>query len=134
MLRLTGASPLSAALSAGNEINIYLPDYGTFVGGVFTDTNSDFASLVSGATYHFYIREEGGSVSYNTVAYNPLISGVTWGTVQVDAAGFAGGTVTNGWAMQFTATAIPEPSACALLVAGLAGSLAVTRRRRGHRG
>jgi autotransporter-associated beta strand protein len=129
LLRLTDpAAPVAAALDADNEINIYLnvadlTDGMVFRGGFFTDLSSDFASLISGASYNYYLRGDGnGSQSFNDVNYYRLTEWTSELGLIVDAvpetASFSTGTV-NGYVMQLTAVPVPEPSTWVLLLAGV---------------
>jgi autotransporter-associated beta strand protein/T5SS/PEP-CTERM-associated repeat protein len=128
VLRLTSASPFVAAMNSGNQINVYF-NMASFdmtqahLGGIYTDEQADFASMVSGASFNYYVQDNAGTINYNGVLFSALSSAVTVSTV-LDTANFAGGTV-NGRVMQFTI--VPETSS-ALLAA--CGTLFLLRRRR----
>ncbi|MDX6767475.1 MAG: autotransporter-associated beta strand repeat-containing protein [Candidatus Methylacidiphilales bacterium] len=139
VLRLT--TGFTADLGAGNAVNIYLAvsslgNGDIFQGGFFTDNSADFLSSIQNGTYAFYVQgDNGGSNTYNGVnyytlaQYNALVSGsytLDLSTVQVSSANFSGGTVSNGYVMQFST--IPEPSTYVMLAGGLI-SLMVLRRR-----
>ncbi|MBU6170170.1 MAG: autotransporter-associated beta strand repeat-containing protein, partial [Verrucomicrobia bacterium] len=128
VLHLTSASPITAAMTSANQINVYFNMASfdmtqAYLGGIYTDQQADFASMVSGANFNYYVQDNAGTVSYNGVLYSALSAGVTVSTV-LDTANFADGTV-NGRVMQFSI--VPETSS-ALLVA--CGTLFLLRRRR----
>jgi len=129
VLRLRAAAPILDAAGGGNSINLYFSTYGSFTGGIFTDTNLDFKSLVLNASYTYYILAAGGSYTYNGQTYSLLsASNVSWTTVQVAQANFASGDVANGWSQQFTV--VPEPSSMFLLIAGVGTVFLLKRFRR----
>jgi len=134
VLRLTdGATPITAALTASNAINVYLglPSLGfgdTFRGGFFTDRDVDFLTSFENATFNYFLAGAGGSVSYGGVTYDPYLGPLTfdWLTVSVTA-NFSGGSET-GYVSQFTA--VPEPGTWVLIaVAVTVGGIAVRRRK-----
>ncbi|MGE9291984.1 MAG: beta strand repeat-containing protein [Puniceicoccales bacterium] len=112
VLRLTdGSTPIIGTIDGDNSISVYFSSTGTFIGGVFTDLNSDFESLFANADFLYYLADAGGGIAYNGTNYSELASEyVSWTTVQVASADFASGTINNGWAQEFTVTPIPEPS------------------------
>jgi len=133
VLRLTdGTSPIAGSASSGNIFDIYFATLadGSYLGGFFTDKNSDFASLLSGATYNYWVVNDGngGLNFYNGHFYDAVDSSrVIVSTEQVASANFVGGTVSNGWSQEFTV--VPEPQAWALAGGGLALLLHARRKR-----
>lgn len=132
LLRLTGATPFLADLTAANTVGVYLnvgqlAQGDVFRGGFFTDNDVDFLPKVAGAAYLFHLADTGGGILHNGLAYRtydgPLAFQVTTSPV---SATFAGGTEA-GHVLQFTA--VPEPSTYGLGFAGLALGLAGARRR-----
>ena len=104
VLHLTGALPITAALTSANVMDVYfgvgslLPG-DTFRGGAYINSNTDFVSGVASATYNYYVLGNGsgthafGAANYYTLAeYNPSLS-VTLSTVN-EAAAFAAGAKT----------------------------------------
>ena len=145
VMRLTSATPFTAALAAGtNTLNFYLnvdslTANTTYQGGFFTDQSTNFYSSVSAASKNFYVFGDGlgnattyNSVNYYTLAgYNTAVSGtfnVTLSTLQVTDATFADGTITTGWVTELTV--VPEPSTWALLAFSLTTVMILRRRRR----
>lgn len=146
VLHLTAATPLTAALSGSNTVNVYLnagalAAGNTFLGGIFIDQASgdlNLNTLVASATFEYFVAG-GSDVTYNGVGYftlanymtaNPGITGITASTTTVASADFATGTVTNGQVMQFAI--VPEPGAMVLVATGAlaAGWTALRRIRR----
>jgi autotransporter-associated beta strand protein len=129
VLRLTNSSsPLNTA-TAANVFDIYFLEIGqNYLGGIFTDRTSSFETAIAGATFNYYVRDNAGAITYGGFQYAPLSAGqVTRSTVQVGSADFSGGTVSNGYAMQFVV--VPEPGAIALAVIGIATAAYAFRRR-----
>jgi fibronectin-binding autotransporter adhesin len=126
VLHLEGASPFTAALTAGNVINLYFSGAGTYTGGFFVDGSANLATAIDSATFNYYIEDASGSVSYNGNNYE-LTSGSET-TIAAVNAGFADGSV-SGTTEEFTAGAAPEPSTYAMLLGGLAFLGFVIRRR-----
>lgn len=132
VLRLTGASPFLADLTAANTVSVYLgtgePSLGqSYRGGFFTDADLDFLGRVASATYLFHVADAGGGISYNGALYRAYSGPLTFRTGTAQAlAGFAGGAE-QGYVLQFTA--VPEPSLVGLGMGVLALAAAATRRR-----
>ena len=148
LIQITGGTPFSQALAAGNGINIYFSGDALFTGstavqykgGFFTDQSASFASSISSATYNYYFANASGTNSYNGVNYYSkaqyetavLSSNLMTITVTTVAqtANFGGGDI-NGQIMQVQV--VPEPSTYALLGLSAAafGAYRWRRRRRG---
>jgi hypothetical protein len=132
VLRLTGATPFSTALTGANTINIYMSGSITsisptdvFTGGFYTDQGVDFSALISGATINYYLAGT-GSTTYNGISTYGLYTGpLTLSTVSTTA-DFGSGPV-NGYSMQFSS--IPEPQTYAMMLGGAAMLLLLQRRR-----
>lgn len=132
VLRLTGASPFLADLSADNVISVFL-DVGplaagqSFRGGFFTDADADFLPRVASASYLFHLADETGGIAHNGILYRTYAGPLAFqvGTAQVTAS-FAGGSE-PGFVLQFTA--VPEPAAMGAALGALALALAAARRR-----
>jgi autotransporter-associated beta strand protein len=154
VLRLTGSTPFISALSSANTKTLFLNftkaelALGTTLeGGFFTDLRTDFTSLLNNQTWNnagfqVYVRGDGNGTdnALDGVGYynwrNPAMFGwdqsLFLSTVP-RTANFGAGNV-EGQAMLLT-IAVPEPSAWALALAGLAcGGWALRRRRTGRTG
>lgn len=75
LIRLTDATPFTTALNASNTISIYLnvasiEDGQQYLGGFFTNQNSDFLSSISNATINYYIADLSGDITYNGHTYS----------------------------------------------------------------
>ena len=148
VIRITGVTPFSEALVAGNGINIYFSGAALFTGstavqyqgGFFTDQSASFASSITNATYNYYFADAIGTNSYNganyytkaqyeTAVLSSNLMTITVTTV-AQTANFGSGDI-SGQVMQVQV--IPEPSTYALL--GLsAAAFGAYRWRRRHRG
>jgi autotransporter-associated beta strand protein len=142
LIQITGGTPFSQALTAGNGINIYFSGAALFTGstavqyqgGFFTDQSASFASSISSATYNYYFANASGTNSYNganyysKAQYESLVlltnMSITVTTV-AQTADFASG-VASGQIMQVQV--IPEPSTYVLLLLG-AGAVFAWKRR-----
>ena len=146
VLRLTADTPMTAALTDANVIDVYfgvgsLGAGSVFRGGVYVDVATDAAVLtdfhddIKDATYNYYVMGDGegshsfGGTSYYTLAdFDPALE-IELSTV-LDQAAFAGGTVTGG-VMQFNV--VPEPSSLLLLLAALTAASWMRRRKQAFR-
>ena len=147
LIQITGGSPFSASLTAGNGINIYFSGAALFTGspktitgGFFTDQSASFASSITNATYNYYFADEAGSTIYNGANYytkgqyetavlsSNLMTIIV--TTVAQTANFGSGDI-NGQIMQVQV--VPEPSTYALLGLSAAafGAYRWRRRRRG---
>ena len=121
VLRLTSATtPFTAALDGDNTVTVNFGmalSLGDVIhGGFFTDLDSDFSSLVSGADWQFTFT--GGSL--------PSGASIVTSVTQVASADFFSGTITNGWVTTFTV--IPEPTSIVFVSIGII-SLGLVRSR-----
>ena len=135
LIQITGGTPFSQALAAGNGVFIYFSGAALFTGstavqyqgGFFTDQSASFASSISGATYNYYFANTNGPTTYNGVSYynkaqyESLVLGTNMSitvTTVAQTANFGSGDI-NGQVMQVQV--IPEPSTYALLALAAAG-------------
>jgi|GEM_PF-2941732 len=126
ILRLTDATPFSAALPAEATLSFYVntgsaPAEGdVFLGGVFTDVADDFLPWVREAEVRVYLAGAGGSVVFEGGTYSPYAGEGEWELSTVSqTADFGAGSV-NGRLMRlrllpppgtyenWTYTAFPE--------------------------
>ena len=144
VIRITGGTPFSQALTASNGINIYFSGAALFTGstavqyqgGFFTDQSASFADFITNATYNYYFANGAGSTVYNGASYYTKAQyeslvlltnmSITVSTV-AQTANFGGGDI-NGQVMQVQV--IPEPSTYALLGIGAMGLLMVLRKKK----
>lgn len=130
VLRLTAATPFTAALDTNNIISIYLnlasiSLYDVFTGGFYTDNNAAFLSSINSATFQYLIASETGAITYNGETYDLYSGPYNFSVATVSqTANFGSGNV-SGYVTQFTA--IPEPRVALL---GCIGILLLLRRRR----
>jgi fibronectin-binding autotransporter adhesin len=150
VLRLTGSTPFTSALTSANTKTLFLNftkaqlALGTTLeGGFFTDLQTDFTSLLNNQTWNnagfqVYVRGDGNGTdnALNGVGYynwrNPAMFGweqsLFLSTVP-RTADFGGGNV-DGQVMLLT-VAVPEPSTYCMALAGLAcGGFSMFRRRK----
>ena len=144
LIQITGGTPFSQALAAGNGVFIYFSGAALFTGstavqyqgGFFTDQSASFASSISGATYNYYFANTNGPTTYNGVSYynkaqyESLVLGTNMSitvTTVAQTANFGSGDI-NGQVMQVQV--IPEPSTYALLALAVAGWGAHAWRRK----
>lgn len=108
LLRLTGPEPFAGALTGGNRIRLFLnvaslSENQVYDGGFFTDADSDFLDVVSGADYQVYLADVEGALHYNGQNYT-LVSGGTYRfelSTVLQAANFGSGSV-NGRILRVT--------------------------------
>ncbi|MCE9547120.1 MAG: autotransporter-associated beta strand repeat-containing protein [Planctomycetia bacterium] len=141
VLRITdGASPfVNGPFNSTNVIDVYFNDGSlsagdVYIGGFFTDKDSDFLATVLSATYNFWVENPTGSLTFNGNKYNPLATdypytGARVSTRRVAGANFASPDAGFGWVTQFTLIETPEPGTLALAAVGLLGFGFVVARR-----
>ena len=136
VLRLTGGTPLTGSLTAGNAIEVYLgvttlAENDAFQGGLFTLTDS--TSALAGATLQAFVLGDGlGTAAFlNGQGYYSLSQFAPSFSLDVDVvavtADFGSGGV-EGYVTQFTA--VPEPGTLLLAACGAAIAAWQLRRRR----
>jgi autotransporter-associated beta strand protein len=136
VLRLTGGTPLTGSLTAGNAIDVYLgvttlAENDAFQGGLFTLTDS--TSALAGATFQAFVLGDGlGTAAFlNGQGYYSLSQFAPSFSLDVDVvavtADFGSGGV-EGYVTQFTA--VPEPGTLLLAACGAAIAAWQLRRRR----
>lgn len=137
VLRLTGATPFTANLSASNEIHMYLELSSlsltdTFRGGFYTDNSADFLSAISDANFFWYLENASGDTEYNEISYSLYTGPFTFDLSTVDEfANFGNGTI-DGQVMQFVV--IPELGTIflSLILLSTFGLLSISRKRKSN--
>ena len=147
VVRVTAATPFSAALTSANTLDMFLgvtslAAGSSFEGGFFTNTAGDFTPSVSDATLNYYVLGDGQGTDA-TLDGQGFYTFANWKTVSgadpalalslstiARTATFATGSV-SGQAM--VVSAVPEPGTLGLAaLAALAASGFAARRRLGE--
>ena len=101
LLRITAATPFENNLTANNEISVYLDVASLsagqqFLGGFFTDENTDFIEAIKNAQVTTYLADPTGNVTFNGQTYsadtNPL--GLVLSTI-LQTANFGSGPISG---------------------------------------
>ncbi|KRP34756.1 MAG: hypothetical protein ABS34_12450, partial [Opitutaceae bacterium BACL24 MAG-120322-bin51] len=101
LLRITAITPFENNLTANNEISVYLNVASLsagqqFLGGFFTDENTDFIDAIKNAQVTTYLADPTGNVTFNGQTYsadtNPL--GLTLSTI-LQTANFGAGPISG---------------------------------------
>jgi autotransporter-associated beta strand protein len=134
LLRLTAATPFTAALATANTVSVYmsfasLNPGDAFRGGFFADQVDDFLASVTGADFVYYLADVTGDFVYNDIAYRLFDDYDLEVGAVTQTADFADGTVTGG-ILEFTV--VPEPSIAGLLAFGALLTVVVALRRRAY--
>lgn len=130
VLRLTGATPFSQALTAANEVNVFfdvasLAEADTFRGGLFTDNDVPFFGDIAGAVFLYYLANPSGTIIYNGVNYAAYAGPFTFSLSTVgETAAFSSGSQA-GFVMQIS---VPEPGTVPLVVGGIILAFIATRQ------
>ena len=129
VLRLTAGTPILSPMDGDNQINVYfnlgsLSRIGSFLGGFYTNEQTDFLNMILGADINYYVADASGAVSYNGVQYSSMDGNLVELSTVLDTANFSDGTQA-GRVSRFTV--VPEPSSVMLVGLGILGLL---RRRR----
>lgn len=130
VLRLTSATPFTAALGGTNMVTIYLnvgslTEGDVFTGGFYTDNNADFLSSISSGNFLYYLADAGGAITYGGNTYSAYSGPLGFNVSTIaQSADFGAGSV-SGYTSQFTV--VPEPNIAALF--GVFGTLLLLRRR-----
>ena len=75
LIRLTNATPFTTALDISNTVSIYfnissIENSQQFLGGFFTDSDTDFLASINEAAIKYYIADPSGSLSYHGQTYS----------------------------------------------------------------
>ena len=101
LIRLTNATPFTTALDISNTVSIYfnissIENSQQFLGGFFTDSDTDFLASINEAAIKYYIADPSGSVSYHGQTYSEY-SGIYLFTLSTPSqnANFGSGAITG---------------------------------------
>ena len=144
VVRVTAATPFSAAMTSTNRLDMYLGVTSlaigsSFEGGFFTDTAADFTPSVSDATLNYYVLGDGQGTDA-TLGGQGFYSFATWKTATgadpalalslstiARTATFVT-TPVNGQAM--VVSAVPEPGTLGLAAAAVMAAAGYALRRK----
>jgi hypothetical protein len=131
VLRLTSATPFTAALDATNVVTIYLnvaslTQGDVFTGGFYTDNNTAFLSSISSGTFQYLLADAEGNITYAGNTFSAYSGPLSFQVSTVSQSADFGAGAVSGFTTQFTV--VPEPSVAALL--GGLGAIGLLRRRR----
>jgi hypothetical protein len=132
VLRITGGTPFSSAMTGSNTINLYLNvgslnEGDSFRGAFYTDTAGDFLTDISGASYQWYLADAGGGVNYNGVDYAIYSGPLSFSVSTVAESADFGAGIVNGQVMQFVV--VPELSSLTLALLVVLGCFLLGKRR-----
>ena len=144
VVRITAATPFSAAMTSANTLDMFLGVTSIaigngFEGGFYTDTAADFAPSVADSTLNYYVLGDGNGTD-STLGGQGYYSFANWKTASgadpalalslstiARTATFASGTV-NGQAM--VVSAVPEPGTLGLAAAAVMAAAGYAVRRK----
>ncbi|MDZ7615676.1 MAG: PEP-CTERM sorting domain-containing protein, partial [Patescibacteria group bacterium] len=127
VVRITGTTPFTQPLDAGNTIDVYfdladLTAGDTLRGGFYTDAGDDFLAAIENASLAYWVTGDGlgADRTFNGQSYYALDNYASWLSVDLatvaEAADFGAGWV-SGRVAQFSV--VPEPATALLLAIGL---------------